>query len=77
MVYLSFFYRFSLILLALEDGWFKFSQSKFKIFYNKLSWDAAKAHCQSIGGNLASIHSETEERFIDETLLHRKLAKSC
>jgi len=64
-----------MFLLALEDGWFKFSQSKFKIFYNKLSWDAAEAHCQSIGANLASIHSETEERFIKETLLYRKSNK--
>jgi len=63
-----------LLLKALEGGWFKFNQSKFKIINNnKLSWDAAATHCQSIGSNLASIQSDIEERFIKQVFLWRKL----
>ncbi|XP_053403203.1 ladderlectin-like [Mercenaria mercenaria] len=35
------------------------------------SWDAAKDHCESLGGFLADIKSQEEQEFLDKTLLSK------
>jgi hypothetical protein len=41
-----------------------FAGHRYKIFEGKVSWKDAKARCEALGGMLACIESEAEQRFI-------------
>ena len=62
--------------LALADGWYKFNESLFKLILEKKTWNDARTHCQSLGGDLVSIGSKTEEQFIKEVVMF-PLRKYC
>ncbi len=38
----------------------------YKIYYEKLDWDIARQECINLGGHLATITDEAEQKFIDE-----------
>ena len=46
-----------------------FNENKYQVFDNSLSWNEAEAYCESLGGHLATITSEEEQKFINENLL--------
>ncbi len=40
----------------------------YQLFTENLTWEQAKAHCESLGGHLATITSQAEQNFIASTL---------
>ncbi|XP_048576340.1 uncharacterized protein LOC116614139 [Nematostella vectensis] len=53
---------------ALQDDWYRFGETMFKIFPPK-SWTNAKSHCKSLGAELATIASEEENKFLVDTMV--------
>ena len=45
-----------------------FNENKYQVFDNSMSWNEAEAYCESLGGHLATITSEEEQKFINENL---------
>ncbi|XP_053386669.1 C-type lectin lectoxin-Lio3-like [Mercenaria mercenaria] len=39
--------------------------SGYRLVLEKMNWDAAKEHCQDLGGRLADIKSQEEEEFVE------------
>ena len=57
------------------DGWRKFtyddgSEFCYKQIQNKWNYDKHRQNCQSLGGDLASIHSQEEMTFINDNVLY-------
>uniref|UniRef100_A0A3Q0S6D8 C-type lectin domain-containing protein n=1 Tax=Amphilophus citrinellus TaxID=61819 RepID=A0A3Q0S6D8_AMPCI len=46
------------------DGWFQFGHQCFSFISSAKTWIEAQIFCQFDGGNLASIHSYEENRFV-------------
>ena len=48
-----------------DDGWQEYiiygEATKYKLFWIEKTWQDAEAHCQSLNGTLATIHSEKEQ----------------
>ncbi|CAH3015930.1 unnamed protein product, partial [Porites evermanni] len=57
---------------ALPDGWFQFGTKVYKKFSEKSTWKQAKQICQANGGNLVTIQSESENKFIFEMFVQNK-----
>ncbi|XP_014022967.1 galactose-specific lectin nattectin-like [Salmo salar] len=53
-----------------DMGWYSFSGRCYKYVASQLDWADAESYCVAQGGNLASVHSENEHKFI------QKLVKS-
>ncbi|KAG9356093.1 hypothetical protein JZ751_000937 [Albula glossodonta] len=45
-------------------GWMNFNDRCFRYVGRKEEWADAEAHCLTLGGNLASVHSEDEFQFL-------------
>ncbi|RXN28935.1 galactose-specific lectin nattectin-like protein [Labeo rohita] len=45
-------------------GWINFGVRCFKFFSSTVHWVTAEKNCQSLGANLASIHSKIEQEFL-------------
>ena len=54
--------------LALPDGWYRINGSTLKPVLERKTWGEARRYCQSVGADLASISSESEDMFIREML---------
>lgn len=52
-------------------GWIAVDQFCISAVEMPLPWKQAEAHCKSLGGHLASIKSEREQRLIDTLLMNR------
>lgn len=52
-------------------GWIAVNQFCISAIEMSLPWKQAEAHCKSLGGHLASIKSEREQRLIDTLLMNR------
>lgn len=52
-------------------GWISVNQFCISAIALALPWKQAEAHCQSLGGHLASIKSEREQKSIDTLLMNR------
>lgn len=52
-------------------GWILVGQFCMSPFSDLLTWSASESFCNELGGNLASIRSETEQQMIDEMVLNR------
>lgn len=52
-------------------GWIAVNQFCISAIEMPLPWKQAEAHCKSLGGHLASIKSEREQRLIDTLLMNR------
>ena len=50
--------------LALPNGWFQFGSKVYKFFQERKNWKNAEQVCQAEGGNLVSVTSERENRFV-------------
>uniref|UniRef100_A0A8C6UTB4 C-type lectin domain-containing protein n=1 Tax=Neogobius melanostomus TaxID=47308 RepID=A0A8C6UTB4_9GOBI len=46
-------------------GWSRFGTRCFKFFNSEKTWTMAEESCNNLGGNLASIHSDEENAFIN------------
>ena len=49
---------------ALQDGWYRFNETKLKLFLERKTWGEANIYCQSIGGDLATISNELMNTFL-------------
>lgn len=47
-----------------QSGWSLFEGKYYKALSETRSWDASRQECQNLGGDLASIHSSSENDFI-------------
>ena len=65
-------YQHIYLLPALPDGWFQFGTKVYKKFSEKSTWKQAKQICQANGGNLVTIQSESENKFIFEMFVQNK-----
>lgn len=52
-------------------GWVLVGQFCLSTFTELLPWQGAENYCNALGGHLASIQSENEQKLIDEMLLNR------
>ncbi len=50
-----------------DQGGESFSGHRYKYFDVNMTWTEARAYCRSLGGHLATITSEEEQAFIDQT----------
>ena len=48
-----------------HQGWENYGSKCYKYVSTTKTWNDARAYCQSLGADLASIHSTTEDTFID------------
>ncbi|XP_050984261.1 galactose-specific lectin nattectin isoform X2 [Labeo rohita] len=55
---------FALNASACQSGWAQFGYRCFKAFNYDTSWSDAEMTCLNYGGNLASVHSQTEYNFL-------------
>ncbi|KAM9750923.1 galactose-specific lectin nattectin-like [Menidia menidia] len=55
--------------LNCPSGWTQFGSRCFIFHYTTKTWIDAENHCLSIGGNLASIHSAEENKFLSDLVL--------
>lgn len=46
----------------------KYGNSSYQVFQTEMNWDEANTYCLEIGGHLATITSENEQRFIESLL---------
>lgn len=53
-----------------------FNNHKYELFTDGLSWSAAKARCEELGGHLVSITSEAEQGFVESLLAKSELDSS-
>jgi len=47
-----------------SDDWREFENRCYRLFNSTKDWSSARAHCQSLHAELASIHSSTEQDFV-------------
>uniref|UniRef100_A0A8P4PXN6 C-type lectin domain-containing protein n=1 Tax=Dicentrarchus labrax TaxID=13489 RepID=A0A8P4PXN6_DICLA len=59
-----FFFRFILMARSCPSGWTAFNSRCFLYVPRVLNWAQAERNCQSMGGNLASVHSFQELYFL-------------
>uniref|UniRef100_A0A8C6UFQ1 C-type lectin domain-containing protein n=1 Tax=Neogobius melanostomus TaxID=47308 RepID=A0A8C6UFQ1_9GOBI len=50
------------------EGWTLFGTRCFKFFFSQSTWTESEKSCQSLGANLASIHSAEENAFVVELI---------
>nr|AFM37310.1 C-type lectin [Rotylenchulus reniformis] len=64
---------------ACKEGWSGFKDHCYKLFTNEkgLNWDEALGKCKSFEANLASVHSEEENKFIGELITKAGDKKRC
>nr|AFM37303.1 C-type lectin [Rotylenchulus reniformis] len=64
---------------ACKEGWSGFKDHCYKLFTNEkgLNWDEALGKCKSFEANLASVHSEEENKFIGELITKAGDKKHC
>ncbi|XP_063333296.1 ladderlectin-like [Pelmatolapia mariae] len=48
------------------DGWFSYGSRCFKFINSPSSWISAEEHCNSLGGNLASVTNPREYSFLQQ-----------
>jgi len=48
--------------------WFSFNGRCYKYIATKMTWIDAELHCVSKGGNLVSIHSQEEQKFVQHLI---------
>ena len=65
-------YHHIYLLPALPDGWFQFGTKVYKKFSEESTWKRAIQICQANGGNLVTIQSESENKFIFEMFVQNK-----
>jgi hypothetical protein len=49
-----------------RDGWKEFGGHCYKLFSDRLWWEAAENYCQDLGGHLTSVHSQAENDFLQD-----------
>ncbi|XP_066572123.1 ladderlectin isoform X2 [Amia ocellicauda] len=52
--------------ITCSPGWTSFDERCFQYFSDQKDWSDAEGHCLSMGGNLASVHSEQEHNFLKQ-----------
>ncbi|XP_018599743.1 lactose-binding lectin l-2-like isoform X2 [Scleropages formosus] len=58
-------------------GWVSFNDRCFQYISSKKSWADAEVQCLSLGGNLASVHSEDEFQFIRSLIRSKDPAENA
>ncbi|KAK3699297.1 hypothetical protein QZH41_006442 [Actinostola sp. cb2023] len=53
----------------LGNDWYRYGDAALKVFKDLKTWSEARTHCQSLGGDLASISSENHNHFIYDVFL--------
>ncbi|XP_028518719.1 uncharacterized protein LOC114576370 [Exaiptasia diaphana] len=60
---------------ALADKWYRINGSLLKTIYSIKNWADARSYCRSIGGDLMTVHSQIENKFVKSVLMYREYMK--
>ncbi|PIO61245.1 lectin C-type domain protein [Teladorsagia circumcincta] len=61
---------------GVSSRWVEWNDHSYKVYHWPATFDQAEAQCRSVGGHLASIHSEEENNFIHSLATTRRPQRS-